>query len=101
MRLKLTHSEFEGIYNILSVVIASYKPKEVYGRLLYAIALSMYTKFYGKAIVKNKQYSIKLSDIESLAFYELFSDHNLRRGSHEANLVDKINLQIHQQYFTK
>ncbi len=99
MKLKLTHSEFMCLHGILKNPIYFFRDYggDMYEALISTIILSIYQKFYVRAFIKKKMYSIKLSPQEAIAFWLFFNDHEFDNASFEGNLLNKINNSIHQQ----
>lgn len=101
MKLKLSHSEFTSLYEMLKDVVEETGFKPLSNDALYHIILvGLYKKFYRRAIEKMKQYNISLEPQEAIAFYRVFVDGSYIPGLFEANLVQQILNNIHQQFQT-
>ncbi|NNV54562.1 hypothetical protein [Limnovirga soli] len=100
MKLKLTYNEFMCLYNILkqgSSFTRDYGG-DMYHLLLQSCLVSLHQKFYKKAFLKEKTYSIKMEAHEALAFWLSYADHELDHFSFEGNLLQSVLNNIHKQF---
>lgn len=100
MNLKLTHSQFFALYDLLQKMVIAAKPSGITAKLLHSILISVYKKFYTKAFDKNKkQYSVSLNDEEACAWWLFFDACPLPDNmKFEINLVGTISNSIHQKF---
>lgn len=99
MKLKLSYSQFQALKELLELVTNT-EVATLEAKLLMALLMSIYSKFYRKAIEKKKQYRIALKDEEALAFWVFFQKYHFVPVEmiYEANLIDTICNSIHQKF---
>lgn len=99
MKLKLTYSEFNALYQLLAQVCTGIKPAGIEAQVLHGVLFRMYKRFYVKAIKVKKSYSISIEADEACAFWMFFSKFNMQgQELHTTNLVLQLNNSIHQKY---
>jgi hypothetical protein len=102
MKLKLSHTEFSALLNLLAGVM-NFRTQyfEMEDKLMFSLLAKTYGRFYKKALFKKKEYGISLPDEEALNWYLVFSDEDIYLPEQDPqllNLIHKINNNIHQQY---
>jgi hypothetical protein len=101
MKLKLTYIQFMSLLNLFRELSLLPMPTEMEDKLIHAHMLTIYQKFYAKAIMKNKSYSIKLTAPEAIAFWLNWVNAKLPAEMvFEKNLLLTINNNIEQKFTT-
>lgn len=98
MKLKLSYTEFKALHDLLQGLLFPNITTGIKGRLLRAMLLSIFKKFYVKMLdERKKKYSITLKEEYACAWWLFFSEYQAPTP-YEANLVAQINNSIHQKY---
>lgn len=98
MKMKLTHSEFMELFNLFQDVAYAEAPKDMLKKLLYCHQVRIYTKLYNKAILKRKEYTLKLTEEEAIEFYLFWSNHTFAPASFVGNILNQANAKIHRLF---
>lgn len=96
MKIKLSNSEFEVLYQLLAIVI-DIKASGIEGNLIHAVLLRLYLKFYRKRAVTANRYTVKLESDEACAFY-MYTTKLQVKEVFTSNLLTQINFEIHKKY---
>lgn len=100
MRLKLTHSEFFALHNLLQrIVNVEVEPASLQGQLFLSIMNDLWGRFYRAAIdPAKKKYSIEMKKHEAIGFWFFFEKFDFTPEQvFECNLVHTIRNTIHQK----
>ncbi len=98
MKLKLTHSEFTALLQMFIAIVMAQHPADMHEKMQHALMMQIYEKMYKQALFSKKQYAIKLTIPEAIAFYFFWQAHEfINPASFEANLVRTANNHIHQK----
>lgn len=99
MKLKLSHAEFDAIFQLLAgtmqMTTQQFSMEE---RLSFALLAKTYLRFYKKAVFKKKNYSVSLPDEECINWWLFFTYARMPQDTFIVNLVQGINNNIHQQF---
>ncbi|MGQ0738259.1 MAG: hypothetical protein ACT4OJ_04295 [Bacteroidota bacterium] len=99
MKLKLTYSEFQALYNLLALVCTAITPRGIESQVLHGVLFRMYRRFYTKAIKVKKKYTIGIEADEACAFWMFFGRYDMwQQDEFTRNLVLQLNNSIHQKY---
>lgn len=98
MKFKLTHDEFMALHDMFQQVCHKYQAQDFWDKLLHVISTVIFMKLYKMAIIRKASYNLKLSECEALGFYLLTHDHKQNDASFLGNLLNSINMIIHQKF---
>lgn len=99
MKLKLTYSEFNALYQLLAAICTGIKPAGIEAQVLHGVLFRMYRRFYTKAIKVKKKYAITIEADEACAFWIFFGKYDMyQQDDFTRNLVRQLNNSIHQKY---
>lgn len=77
MKLQLTNSEFKAMHDLLQSVVIGVKPKTPEQYVLHGVLFRLFKKFYVKALVQKKKYSLSMADDEACSFLLYFSKYHI------------------------
>jgi nitrate/nitrite-specific signal transduction histidine kinase len=98
VKLKLTYQEFDALYRIFQQLCQKYACQDMIDKLLHVLMTSIFIKLHTMSVIKKEKYSVKMSEAEAIAFWEVLSDHKLDNETFEGNLLNIICQAIHQKF---
>jgi cytosine/uracil/thiamine/allantoin permease len=87
--IKLTHSQFFSMLKAHEAIVIPDEPTVMGEKLVHVLMLEIYQKLYQKAILSKKEYSLKLSAPEAIAFW-LYWQGQRFDCVHQANTINQV-----------